>query len=289
MPHLCLCFRVPQQLAAQVIDFLEQQRSLAVTVESATDADAFDAAAPGTPDWPVVDVSGLFADDRDATGLIAAARRQLGPLPCRSRWLADRDWEAEYLRYFKPQQVGAGLWVVPGNCRPPDPHAINLVLEPGLAFGTGQHPTTHMCLQWLSRAVLRGKRVVDYGCGSGILAVAALMMGARCAWGVDIDQRALQVSSDNARRNGVIDRYTACCSAALPAGLRADIVLANILAPALIELASALTALVAQNGLIILSGIKEGREQQVAAHFANHFRFETTSREAWSLLCGRRR
>ena len=176
----------------------------------------------------------------------------------------------------------------PSWCEPPDPRATNIVLDPGLAFGTGQHTTTSMCLDWISRHLPADARVVDYGCGSGILAIAALMLGARYAWGVDVDPRALSASAANAARNRVADRYSALAPGSLPDEMQADVVFANIFANVLLDMQTVLSQLVAPNGLILLTGILIEQEPRVIAGYASGFHFRVQQRDGWTLLVGRK-
>ena len=164
-----------------------------------------------------------------------------------------------------------------------------MIIDPGLAFGTGTHPTTAMCLDWLDRNRPNGKRVVDFGCGSGILAVAALKLGAEMVWGVDVDPRALQASEHNAVRNGVAEKYTACTETELPAGLVVDLLVANILAGVLVDLNQRLSDLVCAGGALLLTGILRDQERDVSSAFRTSFDFSPIRREEWSMLIGVKR
>jgi ribosomal protein L11 methyltransferase len=207
--------------------------------------------------------------------------------------IADRAWEREWLKDFRPMRFGQRLWICPGGQRPQlassavQPCLIEL--DPGLAFGTGTHPTTALCLEWLDAARLQGRFVVDYGCGSGVLAIAALKLGARAALAIDIDPQALIATRDNAVRNGVADLLTV-------SGPRegqqapADVLLANILAEPLLELAPAFAERVAAGGSVVLSGILQGQTAPVASRYAAWFDMRpATVRDDWALLYGVRR
>ncbi len=252
---------------------------------------------PGTtPLWPTVRIEALFPGDTDRhdvmtwLGLLLA-----GPLPPhRFSLLEDRSWEREWLKDFRPMQFGKRLWICPGGQRPPaaalDPNAPPVILEldPGLAFGTGTHPTTALCLEWLDAAELAGCTVIDYGCGSGVLAVAALKLGAGAALGVDIDPQALIASRDNAERNGVVARLTLQPASATLEG-QADVLLANILAAPLHALAPTLATHVVPGGWLVLSGILESQAEAVAASYAPWFDVSLpTLRDGWARLDGRR-
>jgi ribosomal protein L11 methyltransferase len=188
---------------------------------------------------------------------------------------------------FAPLRVAERLWIVPTWCEPVDARAVNLVLDPGLAFGTGSHPTTRLCLRWLERHVRGGERVLDYGCGSGILAIAASRLGAGQVLGVDIDPDAVAASRDNAGRNGV--DATFCVPAADPGG-EFDLVAANILANPLTVLAPAIAARVRPGGRLVLAGLLEAQAAEVAAAYAPWFNIAEWAREeGWVALEGVRR
>jgi ribosomal protein L11 methyltransferase len=192
------------------------------------------------------------------------------------------------MAHYKPLQAGKNLWICPSWIAPPAPEAVNVILDPGLAFGTGDHPTTVLCLEWLAEQNLQGQDLIDYGCGSGILSIAALKLGARAALGVDIDEQALEVSRRNAILNGVSDRFQTFLPAALPADAGADIVVANILARPLVELAPGIMARVRPGGWLALSGLLREQAETVRPHYARQFALEVRHRGEWVLLAGRK-
>lgn len=246
--------------------------------------------AEGDPEvqawWPISRLTALFEPGRDPEAALVLAAGALGlPAPAQLRFdVADRDWVAATKAQFAPIRVTDDLWIVPTWCAPPRADAVNVLLDPGLAFGTGSHPTTHLCLAWLRDTVAAGAAVLDYGCGSGILAIAALKLGASRAAGIDIDPQAVQASDANARVNGVDAEF------ALPDRLGArqfDIVVANILANPLRLLAPLLAAHCRSGGRIALSGILESQADEVIAAYAPWFtisRWRTS--EGWVLLAG---
>ncbi len=193
----------------------------------------------------------LFDAETDMQEIVAALREQ-GQIQQQTAYkveqIEDKDWEREWMDNFHPLKFGKRLWICPSWREIPDPTAVNVMLDPGLAFGTGTHPTTALCLEWLDSLDLQDKTVIDFGCGSGILAIAALKLGAKNAIGIDIDPQAIQASRENAKRNGVEDRLQLYLSADTPNDLKADVVVANILAGPLKELAPIISSLVIPQG-----------------------------------------
>ena len=242
--------------------------------------------APGA--WPVTRITALFGSEVDLDHAGAEAAAAIGAtLPAHERLdVADQDWVRATQAQFEPVRITDDLWIVPSWSRPVDPEALNLTLDPGLAFGTGSHPTTRLCLRWLAHVDLRRASVLDYGCGSGILAIAAARMGAREVKGTDIDPQALVAATDNARRNGVNVRFVAP-DALTPA--RFDLVVANILANPLVLLAPALAERVNVGGHIVLSGVLEAHAEDVMAAYRPWFRMTVWQREdGWVALTGGR-
>ncbi|MDH3638667.1 MAG: 50S ribosomal protein L11 methyltransferase, partial [Gammaproteobacteria bacterium] len=247
----------------------------------------YEAAFPNLPTWETGYVTGLFAA-ADVEDIEAQVRRRVGiDSPAQVDSLADSDWERAWLSHYRPVEISEDLCICPSWLQPPNPQATVVYLDPGLAFGTGTHVTTRLCLEEFCRFDWRGKYLVDYGCGSGILAIAALKLGARRAAGLDLDPHALRASTENARRNGVLDRY----QAAHPKEFKsapAEVLVANILADVIVDLAYTLTNLVAIQGRILLTGILTSQVEDVIAAFAPRCAFEVIDREDWSLLKGHR-
>jgi ribosomal protein L11 methyltransferase len=205
--------------------------------------------------------------------------------------LEDKAWEREWMQHYRPMQFGRRLWVCPSWLEPPESDSVNLLLDPGLAFGTGTHPTTALCLAQLDSMSLTGRTVVDYGCGSGILAVAALKLGATAALAVDNDPQALAASRDNAERNGIAaQKFTV----ALPEHVtqrdwhgRAALVVANILAGPLTELSSTLLNFLQPTGTLLLSGLLQNQAEAVCAHYADRLALRVVSeKDGWVCLQG---
>ena len=251
---------------------------------------------PGeAPLWSDTRISGLFSPDADLAALEADLLRSLGirTLPRHEvELLADRDWEREWLRDFAPMRFGNRLWVCPGDSAVDDPDAVVVRLDPGLAFGTGTHPTTALCLEWLEGVALTGKSVLDYGCGSGILAVAALRLGSRHATAYDIDPQAITATRTNAGRNDVAERLLATLEPA-QLGSDYDVVVANILAGPLIDMAETLSSYLRSGSLLALSGILSQQAGDVMAAYGRWIEFDapaerTQGGQTWVRLTGRK-
>jgi len=270
--------------AGRIEDALLEAGALSVTLDDAGDEPLYEPDPLKPPLWSQTRLTALFPADADLDGVQAYLLASLGlkHLPAHSvQRLEDRDWVREWLKDFKPMRFGRRLWVCPTGFTPPDPQAVNLLLDPGLAFGTGTHATTALCLEWLDGAALQGCGVIDYGCGSGILAIAAARLGARRVRAVDNDPQALVATRDNAARNGVEGLIDVFMPESFPAAA-ADVLLANILAGPLVQLAPRLTSLVKPGGALVLSGILESQEADIRAAYEPHFgSFEVAKREDW--------
>jgi len=203
--------------------------------------------------------------------------------------LEDKDWERAWMENFHPMSFGKRLWICPSWCNPVEPEAVNLLLDPGLAFGTGTHPTTSLCLKWLDSFNIENKIVIDYGCGSGVLGVAALLLGAKHMYGVDNDPQALIASKENAKRNGLPEEKISLHLPDNMPNIQADIMMANILAQPLINLASHLANLTRPGGSIILSGILEEQAEAVSHAYSHWFQMTTPiADEGWIRLRGQK-
>lgn len=292
MAWLSLQLALDQLDPEQVEAALLAAGAVSVTYEDAGDEPIYEPDPEQMPLWSRTRMTGLFAadTDMDAVRVMLLAKLGLPRLPAHQITpLEDRAWEREWLKDFKPMRFGRRVWICPTAYAPPEPEAVNIVLDPGLAFGTGTHPTTALCLERLDRANLAGRDVIDYGCGSGVLAIAAAKLGARRVWAVDNDPQALLATRDNAARNGV-ERIIEVCA---PDGLLvkpADFVVANILAGPLVSLASRLAALVKPGGELALSGILADQERDIRTAYAPWFDIEGVAhRDEWLRVDARRR
>jgi len=266
--------------------------ALSVTLTDAGDEPVLEPAPGETPLWSDVRLTALFDDRTDLATLPDLIGETLGvtTLPAwRLETVEDRAWEREWLRDFGPMRFGDHLWVIPEGMPAPGGDAVVVRLDPGLAFGTGTHPTTALCLEWLAAEPLFGRTVFDFGCGSGILAIAALRLGAASALAVDIDLQAVSASRQNACKNGVGDRLTASVDAGPPAG-RFDFVVANILAGTLIGQADLICEAAIPGGRVALSGILVNQVDDVTDAFRDRVSFDPpVVRDDWALLAGTRK
>jgi ribosomal protein L11 methyltransferase len=260
--------------------------ALSVTLTDAADEPIFEPELHTAPLWPEVRISVLFAADANPREILNA----IADVPPEHTFIEieDRAWEREWLVDFKPMRFGGRLWICPHEQHVSDENAVVVRLDPGLAFGTGTHPTTAMCLQWLDGAELNGKQVIDYGCGSGILALAAVKLGARRVFAVDHDPQALLATRENAERNSVERQVQTLQPEASLAS--ADVLLANILAGPLIEFALLFQTLVRPGGHVVLSGILADQADAVSAAYSPWFQMDDpTTRNEWTRLHGVRR
>src|SRR5688572_32073102 len=297
MPFLELSLRVRAEDEHRAENALMDLGALSVTLLDADAATPNERAVlePGVgeiPLWPEITLLALFPEDTMPDLVLHALESFDDALPIPQadfRTVADQDWERAWMDQYVPLQFGRRTWIVPWNMETPAEaqDAVIVRLDPGLAFGSGTHPTTALCLRWLDSLVLRGKTVLDFGCGSGILALAALKLGAARAVGVDNDPQALAASADNAERNGVGDRLAVFLPQDEPATTTYPIVVANILASALDALADTLAARVTPRGRIALSGILAGQEAELLERYGEWFDALAVAREGdWVRIDG---
>ncbi|GLK89308.1 50S ribosomal protein L11 methyltransferase [Pseudomonas turukhanskensis] len=292
MPWLQVRLAISPEQAETYEDALLSVGAVSVTFMDAEDQPIYEPDLGTTPLWSRTHLLALFEADVDEANLLAHLTLLTGgTLPDHQvERIEDQDWERSWMDNFQPMRFGRRLWIVPSWHAAPEPEAVNLLLDPGLAFGTGTHPTTALCLEWLDGQELNGVDVLDFGCGSGILAIAALLLGAKQAVGTDIDIQALEASRDNAGRNGIDPaRFPLYLPEDLPKQ-QAEVVVANILAGPLVQLAGTITALVQPNGRLALSGILAEQAEEVRAAYADAFVLDPTAeKDGWVRISGRRR
>lgn len=300
MSWLQISIKTTKNHIEQVEDCLFSAGAQTVTLTDAADQPILEPGPDEIPVWDAVTITGLFSSDNVQPQLSESIRQCLGELnySFTAETLEDQDWTRTWMEHYRAMQFGDRLWVCPLHIEPPEPDAINLRLDPGLAFGTGTHPTTALCLSWLDRNILsNGKTqqtLLDYGCGSGILAIAACLLGVNQADGVDIDPQALTATISNAETNGVADKIATWLPAEYQQGWREsgskpeyDIVVANILSGPLAELAPELASHTRTGGDIVLSGILREQAESVLAAYRDFFIMdEPVFQEDWVLLHG---
>jgi ribosomal protein L11 methyltransferase len=289
MPWLQLKIITPRKYVESLEDSLLACGAASVTLEDNADQPILEPALGETPLWDNVKITGLFDAEINTANTTLLAEKRFGNQLPEHTWelLEDKDWEREWMKNYHAIRCGDRLWICPSWQQPPEPDKINLMLDPGLAFGTGTHPTTFMCMQWIDSQDFTGFNIVDYGCGSGILGIATLLMGAQKVIGIDIDPQALLATTENAKRNKLADD-------AMPVFLpencpqtQADIMLANILAGPLAELAPSLNKLTKVGGKICLSGILAIQADAVKAAYAQWFDFDPIAQqEEWVRITG---
>lgn len=278
-----------ENTAPQIADFFSDLGALSVTYLDAEDVPIYEPALNETKIWQNTVVVALYEEDSEPELIRTALFSRFAQSPL-SNWqaevLEDQDWERAWMEYYQPMKFADKLWVCPTGQENYEAGTVCLTLDPGLAFGTGTHPTTALCLEWLASHDLTDKIVIDYGCGSGILAVAAVLLGAKHAHAIDIDPQAITATLANAEKNQVTDKIS-CYLPEQFTPLAADIVLANILAKPLIELAPAIMKLVRPQGQLVLSGILNEQADSVSAAYSTEMRMNpAVTQEDWCRLDG---
>ena len=273
-------------------DLLMESGALAVTLQDPGGEPVLEPAPGDSPLWPTLILCALFPDDMDLSALRRQAALTLGETNMaswRQEILQDQVWERVWMDDFTPMQFGRRLWICPSTHEVDARGAVVVHLDPGLAFGTGTHPTTALCLRWLDGQELRGQSVIDLGCGSGVLAIAALLLGADRCIGIDNDPQALTASRDNAIRNGVSERLR-LLAADHPDPEPADVLVANILSSILIRLQPQVSRLLRPGGRLALSGILDTQVDAVTEAYAGSFALDPPQQDGdWILITGRKR
>ncbi|MCW8881842.1 MAG: 50S ribosomal protein L11 methyltransferase [Sedimenticola sp.] len=279
---------------APLIELLfENLGALSTTLEDAEDEPLLEPKPGEAPIWKVTRITGLFDGDINSDELRNQINHTLNSdvtPTLELEVLEDQEWERAWLDNFHAMSFGSRLWICPQGKQPDQEGAVVVELDPGLAFGTGTHPTTGLCLQWLDRTPLEGLELIDFGCGSGILAVAALKLGAQRVYATDHDPQAMQASEANAIKNRVSDRLQLCGSSEQLPPRPVDIVLANILAGTLVELEEHIASLTKTGGRVVLSGILSEQAERVSNCYTSHFDMAPPiQQEEWILLEGVKR
>ena len=276
---------------------LESLGAVSVTLDDAENQDLLEPLPGETPLWNKVIVTGIYAqeDDEqiDVTALETFIRTQLPTEPMRSEFMEDQEWERTWMDAYEPIQIGEKYWIVPEWMEAPEADAVNIKLDPGLAFGTGNHASTFLCLQWLGKTDVKDKIVIDYGCGSGILGVAALLLGAKKVYATDIDPQAVLATQQNADLNGVLNKLYV----GLPeefnkelADQKGDVFVANILAGPLMALAADFSTLIKSEGAFALAGVIEEQVDDVSRVYSEFFDIlDVEKRDGhWCRISGKR-
>lgn len=282
-------------IAGTDVERVEQQMfeagALSITLLDAEDQPILEPSPGETPVWDRVVLVGLFSGDIDAVDLapLIGAALNCAVEASQLERLQDQAWERSWMAHFEPMHFGGALWIVPSFAEAPDASAVNVRLDPGLAFGTGTHPTTALCLRYLAEHPPLDRSVIDYGCGSGVLAVAALKLGALRAWATDLDDQALVATGENASLNGVSAKLSVSQPDREPE-FRADLLLANILHGPLMDLRDDLVRLVVPGGVVVLSGVLLEQADALQAHYAAVLDgIQVTFDGDWCRLSGRTR
>lgn len=275
--------------AEALSDALEGLGAVSVTFTDKHDSPVLEPEPGTTPLWPDIVIQALYTEEEAAAQAGQTLASHYPHLRFTLDTLPEKDWERVWMDDFKPQRFGERLWICPSWIEPPQPDAVNLILDPGLAFGTGTHPTTSLCLSWLDAADLTGQSVIDYGCGSGILALAALKLGADSVQAVDIDEQALIATRNNADTNQMTCKRL---SVGFPDALKpgADLLIANILLAPLMALNERFKTLLKPGGQLVVSGLLTEQVPQLLQHYDDNFAHDGShTLDGWSLLIFKRR
>jgi ribosomal protein L11 methyltransferase len=281
-----------EQTAPHIADFFSDLGAVSVTYMDAEDEPVYEPAIGETKIWRNTQIIALYELDSDPVSIKTQVIGQFHNQPLLN-WqyeeIVDQEWERAWMEFYKPMKFADKLWVCPTGQQQHEPGTVCLILDPGLAFGTGTHPTTALCLEWLASHDLTGKTVIDYGCGSGILAVAAVLLGAKIAHAVDIDPQAITATQSNALKNNMQDKIFCYLPEQFPP-MQANIVLANILAKPLIDMSELIAGLLVSGGTLILSGIlHEQADSVINAYQSNIALQPLVQQEDWIRLSGTKR
>ncbi len=273
-----------QYLATEIL--LDELGAVSISIIDAEDHPIFVEEVGTTPLWQHLILTALFVEDIALETLQEPIEKALAaPIELNKRLVQDQDWQKKWLQNLQPMQFGERLWICPSWLTYPDPFAINIQLDPGLAFGTGTHPTTHLCLQWLANYSLQDKTVMDFGCGSGILAIAAHFLGAKKVVAIDHDPQAIQATRINATKNNIDDRVLQTILADSPPQQISDVIIANVLLLPLLQFSCEFSKAMSATSKIILSGILEQQLEQMKQVYEPTFKFDKIhSKNDWLLI-----
>lgn len=279
MPWTQIQVQTLAENAEELSALLEDQGALAVTLQDAGDQPIYEPELNSIPVWDNTSITGLFDESHDIKKIIASILTKFPNVTYSINQLEEQEWHRTWMQDFLPMQFGDRLWIVP-SYEQQESLPCKVILDPGLAFGTGKHPTTELCLRWLDKNIHGGETVIDYGCGSGILGIAALKLGAKKVYAIDHDPQALQATHENADRNGVEqDQLNILYPNEITLEHQADILIANILANPLMELASTFAKHVNKKGRVILSGILSEQLPSVIAVYENIFEIDNVAHQ----------
>lgn len=273
----------PTELIEQLNETLEETGALSIMLTDKNDNPVLEPELGTTPLWPEVIIQALYAQAEEAQAVKTQLLQTMPELLCAIEVIPDKDWERVWMDDFKPQRFGKRLWICPTWLTPPEPEAINLMLDPGLAFGTGTHPTTSLCLRWLEGTSLENKSVIDYGCGSGILSLAALKLGAAKVFAVDIDPQALQATQNNAHTNKINQHLIVSEPEQLKSST--ELIIANILLAPLIDLKMRFFELLQPGGQLVVSGLLAEQVPLLLSAYESSFRLvKSEYLDGWALV-----
>lgn len=288
MPFYELTLPVTSAQAKPLESLLTDLGAVSITYQDDSNVPIYEPLPGETPLWNFLKLTALFDNQELVRRADQLLSTHLPGVEIIRTQLKDEVWERMWMQHFKPMRFGENSWVIPDGYEPVDSQAVNLFLDPGLAFGTGTHATTSLCLSWLDRHDVRGQQWVDFGCGSGILAIMALLRGAQQVVCVDIDDQAIQATLQNAKKNGVVDRIKVVAPSDIQSIQRMDGVLANILAAPLLQLRSTFTAMLKVGGYVVLSGILAEQQKAISHEYGQSFiDIECENLEDWVRVCGR--
>jgi len=283
MPWLQIRLHCVPEYVPELEDILLDCGSMVVTLEDVNDTPVYEPLLNTTPLWNQTRITGLFEADADVKKIQSILEEKASQLNTnfniKIEILEDKDWVREWMESYHPIKFGQRLWVCPSWREVPEPTAVNLMLDPGLAFGTGTHPTTALCLTWLDSIDCTDKTIIDYGCGSGILGIAGLLLGANNMIGIDIDPQAVEATQANAERNHIDPSRIEVKLPPYKSSTQADIVVANILAGPLAHLAPIIATMITTNGKLALSGILINQVQEVVDAYTPWFTIESVAEQ----------